>query len=103
MRLHRLAEIVQRHRIQRADFDHAGIIDQNIELTKMVFHLLDHRVHVRLIANIANNGQHVAPASFEIGFGRLQLFLVAGTNRHACPRSDKLPGQFEPRIRANHP
>jgi hypothetical protein len=83
MQLHALLEIFALHVFERPDFDDARVIDQNVDLAKALESLLDSRLNLRAIEQVAGGREHVTAAGRELGFGTREFVRVTGQNGNA--------------------
>jgi hypothetical protein len=85
--------IGQRHRFDRADFDHTGVVDQHVNRPEGLADGLRHSSDLFHISYVTGYRQHRSARTDQIRAGPLQFFGVARANRHARPARDELAPQ----------
>src|SRR6266550_780831 len=84
MQSHGPFEILPRHVFKRTNFDNAGAVDQNVDLTQAIHDLTNSRLNLAAIEQVALNGQDYAAAPGEISFGARQFIRVARDEHNAA-------------------
>jgi hypothetical protein len=62
--------------IQRADFDDAGVVDQDVNSVEMIDDFPDSGLNLIAIKQIAFDGENFSAARSEIGFGAGEFFGI---------------------------
>src|SRR5207249_11791243 len=86
MQSHGALEILGHQMLQWTDFDGAGIVDQDIDLTKPIDRLTNSRLNLFGIEQIAWNCHYCAVTPSEVALGTRQ-FLSAACNQANIPTS----------------
>src|SRR4026209_2609149 len=84
MQSHGPFEILPRHVFKRTNFDNAGAVDQNINLTEAIDDFTNSRLNLAAIEQVALNGQNCAAALGEISLGARQFIRVARDEHNAA-------------------
>ena len=66
MHSHRSLEILSPHVIERADFDDASVVDQDVDLAEAVDRLTGRQLNLLRIEEVTLNGKHPAAAVRQI-------------------------------------
>ena len=86
MHSHRSLEILSRHVLERADFDDASVVDQDVDFAETVDRLADGQLNLLGIEQVALNGKHPAATSRQITLCADQFVIIPRQQRHfaAC-------------------
>ena len=77
MKAHRAIEIFELHMRKRTDFDGAGIVDQDVELTETLNRLLDGGLNLRGLEQIALNREDFGSEAIQLRFRAGEFFGIA--------------------------
>ena len=81
MEAKRAIEIFQLHVRQRTDLDNPGIINEDVDLAEVLEGLLNGRLHLGGLEQVALDSEHFSSESIQIGFGAFEFFGIAGKQR----------------------
>jgi hypothetical protein len=76
MQFHRAVIIIAGHMIERTDFDHAGVVDQDVNPVEMIDDFPDRSLNLIAIEQIAFDGENLSAARSDIGFGAREFFWI---------------------------
>ena len=99
--LHRVMVVVVRHVLERADLDHAGVIDEHVDAAEMLHHDLDRLPNVPTHADVAWDGEDVPAAEPLLRMPELLPVAASNATRAPCFRSSpaiKNPRPREPPV-----
>src|SRR5437588_10716178 len=77
MQAHGAIEIFELHMRKRTDLDGAGVVNQKVDLTKVLKHLLNCGLNLRGLEQVARNCQNVCGQTIQLRFGARELFGIA--------------------------
>jgi hypothetical protein len=77
MQAHGAIEIFELHMRKRTDLDGAGVVNQNVDLTKVLKHLLNCGLNLRGLEQVARDCQNVCSQTIQLRFGAGELFGIA--------------------------
>src|SRR5215510_5075963 len=96
MQSHRTLVILTGHVIEWTDFDHAGVVYQNVDPVEMVHGLSDGGMNLIAIEQIAFDCENVSAARSEIGFGSREFFRITREQNNPAAFAADVPRQHEP-------
>src|ERR1051325_2990105 len=76
MQSHRAIVIVAAHVMERADFDNASVVDQDVNPVEMIDDFSNSGLNLIAIKQIAFDSENTSTARNEIGFGTGQFFRI---------------------------
>src|SRR3989442_12154251 len=77
MQAHGAIEIFELHMRKRTDLDGAGVVNQNVDLTKVLKHLLNCGLNLRVLEQVARDCQNVCSQTIQLRFCAGELFDIA--------------------------
>src|SRR2546421_387237 len=77
MKAHRAIEILELHVRKRSDFDDAGIVNQDVDLTETLNRLLDGGLNLRGLEQIALNRKDFGSGAIQLRFRAGEFFGIA--------------------------
>ena len=95
MHSHRPLEILSRHVLERADFDDASVVDQDIDLPETVDRLADGQLNLLGIEEVTLNGKHSAATSCQISLCPDQFIIIPRQQRHLAACGTNLSCQHQ--------
>jgi hypothetical protein len=82
--------------IERTDFDHAGVVDQDVNPVEMIDDCPDSRLNLIAIEQIAFDGENFSAAPSEIGLGASEFFWIAREQSNLSALVANVSRQHEP-------
>ena len=93
MKAHRAIEIFELHMRKRTDFDGAGIVDQDVDLTETLNRLLDGGLNLRGLEQIALNRKDFGSGAIQLRFRAGEFFGIARLCLRARKSGARSPNQ----------
>jgi hypothetical protein len=81
--------------LEGADLNYPGIIDKNVDPTKMPEDLPHHGLHLIPVGDIARRSEERSTLLPQIVTSAFQLFMISGTNGYPSPLAEQLAGQHQ--------
>ena len=79
-----VAKIVIRHRLERADLNHTGVVDENIDFAEAFRGICNKRLRRPLVAQIARKSLRLDIAPPQVGKRAFQIFFGARADCDTC-------------------
>src|SRR5438093_3567847 len=76
METHRTIEILELHMGDRPDFDDAGVVNKDVDFAEILQRLLDCRLNLRRLEQIALDRQNISRETVQLGFRARELLRV---------------------------
>jgi hypothetical protein len=98
MQSHSVLEIFPRHVLERADLYDSGVVDQDVDLAEAIDGLLNRRLNLRCIKQIALNPESIrgAAAPGEVSFCAPEFLDIARNERDLSACRTNLASKHEP-------
>jgi hypothetical protein len=78
-----------------ANFDHASVVDQDVDLAEALQCLLDSGLDLRGLEQIALKGKDFSSEAIQVSFGARELFGIACNQSDLSSARANLPGDFQ--------
>jgi hypothetical protein len=82
--------------IERTDFDHAGVVDKDVNLVEMIDDFPDSSLNLIVIEQIALDRQNVSAARSEIGFRAREFIRITGEQSNVSALVANVSRQHKP-------
>jgi hypothetical protein len=96
MQSHRTVIILACHVIERADFDDAGVVDQDVNPLEMIDDFSDSSLNLIAIEQIAVDGENCSAARSDIGLGAGEFFCITREESNIATLLANVSRQHEP-------
>ena len=95
MQVHGVLKILRRHMLERAYFDNAGVVDQDIDFAKAIDNLSNSQLSLSGIEQIAFNRENFAAAGNKISLCTHQFVRIACNDRNVAAARANMAGEHE--------
>jgi hypothetical protein len=96
MQSHRAIVIFPGHMIERTDFDHSGIVDQNVDSIEVVDDLLNSQTNLIAIEQIAFDSHYCSATRSEISLRARKFFRITREQSNLAAFVANVPRQHKP-------
>jgi hypothetical protein len=96
MQAHGAIEILELHMLDWADFDNAGVVDQDVDLAEALKRLLDSGLDLRGLEQIALNREDFSRETIQVRFRSRELFSIARKESDFSSARTNLTRDFQP-------
>src|ERR1700730_4548425 len=95
MKTHCPIEVLELHVGEWTDLDDSCVINEDVDPAKMLEGLLDRRLNLRRLEQIAGDGQYLCPESGEVTFCASKFISIARKKCDSCAATAELTCDFK--------